>query len=175
MHTVDMYSRGALPRLNGCIELFIFFSMELHIYIYIYICVYVHGSIRPIIYIYIYICVCIKVYVYSYTYMCRQEFQNISFACTENVNFSLKDLLCFSMRFLSIFFGGWPLFRKGVFQEKRRFSGCMRKPGSAFARVCFGCMQEPVEFCQLARSVSSIAPRLPHAKEIWSCGVRKCE
>ncbi|EPR62235.1 hypothetical protein TGGT1_226650 [Toxoplasma gondii GT1] len=151
----------------------------IYIYIYIYICVYVHGSIRPIIYIYIYIyiyiCVCIKVYVYSYTYMCRQEFQKISFACTENVNFSLKDLLCFSMRFRSIFFGGWPLFRKGIFQEKRRFSGCMRKPGSAFVRVCFGCMQESVEFCHLARSVSSIAPRLPHAKEIWSCGVRKCE
>ncbi|KFG45317.1 putative transmembrane protein [Toxoplasma gondii GAB2-2007-GAL-DOM2] len=99
-----------------------FFSMELHIYIYIYIyiCVYVHGSIRPIvyIYIYIYICVCIKVYVYSYTYMCRQEFQNISFACTENVNFSLKDLLCFSMRFLSIFFWWLAPLPKGCFPRE---------------------------------------------------------
>ncbi|EPT27161.1 hypothetical protein TGME49_226650 [Toxoplasma gondii ME49] len=93
-----------------------FFSMELHIYIYIYmrICAWKYTPHC----IYIYICVCIKVYVYSYTYMCRQEFQNISFACTENVNFSLKDLLCFSMRFLSIFFWWLAPLPKGCFPRE---------------------------------------------------------
>ncbi|KFH13145.1 putative transmembrane protein [Toxoplasma gondii VAND] len=110
MHTAEWMHRA----------LYLFFYGAAYIYIYIYIhmriCAWKYTP--HYIYIYTYICVCIKVYVYSYTYMCRQEFQNISFACTEKVNFSLKDLLCFSMRFLSIFFGGWPLFRKGCFPRE---------------------------------------------------------